>query len=166
MISSGTPPRAVRRLTSFTCSSALPALPSVLTASAMVLAPFGFKMPGGITNVRCGPMWAMNCPRFQPLTKISARFSRSERENRALIFVNGWNMGQFIAHIGPQRTFVIPPGILNPNGANTIALAVTTDGKAGNALEPVKLVNLRTARGGVPLEIMPGSVPASASLPR
>jgi beta-galactosidase GanA len=80
---------------------------------------------------------------------------RSDRENRALIFVNGWNMGQFIAHIGPQRTFVIPPGILNPNGENTIALAVTTDGKPENALEPVQLVNLRTSRGGVPLEIMP-----------
>ena len=82
---------------------------------------------------------------------------RSERENRALIFVNGWNMGQFIAHIGPQRTFVIPPGILNPNGENTIALAVTTDGKAENALEPVTLVNMRTARGGVPLEMMEGA---------
>lgn len=79
---------------------------------------------------------------------------RSDRENRALIFVNGWNMGQFAAHIGPQRTFVIPPGILNPNGQNTIALAVTTDGKPENALEPVRLVNLRTARGGVPLEIV------------
>jgi beta-galactosidase GanA len=79
---------------------------------------------------------------------------RSDRENRALIFVNGWNMGQFIAHIGPQRTFIIPPGILNPNGENTLALAVTTDGKPENALEPIKLVNLRTARGGVPLEIM------------
>jgi hypothetical protein len=87
---------------------------------------------------------------------------RSDRENRALIFVNGWNMGQFAAHIGPQRTFVIPPGILNPNGANTIALAVTTDGKRENALEPVKLVNLRTVRGGVPLEMMPGAS-ASAS---
>jgi hypothetical protein len=82
---------------------------------------------------------------------------RSERSNRALIFVNGWNMGQFIAHIGPQRTFIIPPGILNPNGQNTIALAVTTDGKAENALEPVRLLNLRTARGGVPLEIMPAT---------
>ncbi len=79
---------------------------------------------------------------------------RSDRENRALIFVNGWNMGQFIAHIGPQRTFVIPPGILNPNGRNTIALAVTTDGRKENALEPVALVNLRTVRGGVPLEIV------------
>jgi beta-galactosidase GanA len=79
---------------------------------------------------------------------------RSERENRALIFVNGWNMGQFIAHVGPQRSFVIPPGILNPNGENTVALAVTTDGRKENALEPVKLVELRSVRGGVELEIM------------
>ena len=74
---------------------------------------------------------------------------RSARENRALIFVNGWNMGQFVAHIGPQRVFVIPPGILDPEGENTIALAVTTDGGPENALEPVKLVTLRVARGGV-----------------
>ncbi|WP_229510807.1 MULTISPECIES: beta-galactosidase [unclassified Massilia] len=87
---------------------------------------------------------------------------RSDRENRVLIFVNGWNMGQFIAHIGPQRTFVIPPGILNPNGENTIALAVTTDGKAANALEPVALVTLRAARGGVPLEMMEASASAQA----
>ena len=79
---------------------------------------------------------------------------RSDRDNRVLIFVNGWNMGQFAANIGPQRVFVIPPGILNPHGDNTIALAVTTDGKPENALEPVKLVLLRAARGGVPLEIV------------
>jgi hypothetical protein len=82
---------------------------------------------------------------------------RSDRENRALIFVNGWNMGQFIAHIGPQRTFVIPPGILDPNGENTIALAVSSDGKAENALEPVKLVTLRAVRGGVPLDQISGT---------
>lgn len=77
---------------------------------------------------------------------------RSERDNRALIFVNGWNLGQFIAHIGPQRVFVLPPGILNPNGDNTLTLAVTTDGQPGNALEAVRLVPLAVARGGVPLE--------------
>ncbi len=73
---------------------------------------------------------------------------RSDRENRALIFVNGWNMGQFIAHVGPQRVFVIPPGILDPQGENTIALAVTTDGQPDNALEPMRLVTLRAVRGG------------------
>jgi len=76
---------------------------------------------------------------------------RSETKTRVLMFVNGWNMGNFISHIGPQRTFVLPPGILNANGDNTIALAVTTDGKPENALEPVRLVTLRAVRGGVPV---------------
>ncbi|MBW8845778.1 MAG: beta-galactosidase [Burkholderiales bacterium] len=80
---------------------------------------------------------------------------RSEVENRALIFVNGWNLGQFIAHVGPQRVFVLPPGILNPNGENTLTLAVTTDGQAANALETLRLVPLAVARGGVPLEAVP-----------
>ena len=53
---------------------------------------------------------------------------RSAGSYRVLIFVNGWNMGQFIGHVGPQRTFVLPTGILNPNGRNTLALAVTSDG--------------------------------------
>jgi len=73
---------------------------------------------------------------------------RSAREGRALIFVNGWNMGQFAAHVGPQRVFPIPPGILDPHGVNTIALAVTTDGRPDNALESVRLVVLRAAHTG------------------
>ena len=78
----------------------------------------------------------------------AANRPRSGRENRALIFVNGWNLGQFIAHVGPQRVFVIPPGILDPHGDNTIALAVTTDGDPANALEPVRLEVLRAVHGG------------------
>jgi beta-galactosidase GanA len=79
---------------------------------------------------------------------------RSPGTYRVLIFVNGWNMGQFIAHVGPQRTFVLPDGILNPRGRNTLALAVTGDGRPGSALESVALTNLATVRGGVPVEIM------------
>jgi beta-galactosidase GanA len=73
---------------------------------------------------------------------------RAAREYRVLIFVNGWNLGQYIAHLGPQRSFVIPPGLLDAQGDNTIALAVTSDGGAANALEPVRLRVLRAARGG------------------
>ncbi len=79
---------------------------------------------------------------------------RSPVSYRALIFLNGWNMGQFIAHVGPQRTFVLPNGILNPNGENTLAIAVTSDGAPSNTLEPVKLVNLHTVRGGVPVRLV------------
>jgi beta-galactosidase GanA len=82
---------------------------------------------------------------------------RSAGRYRVLIFVNGWNMGQFIAHIGPQRSFVIPNGILDPRGPNTLALAVTSDGMPGSGLEKVALVDLGTVRGGVPLELVGGN---------
>ena len=72
---------------------------------------------------------------------------------RALIFVNGWNMGQYIANVGPQHTFVIPNGVLNPDGQNTLAVAVTSDGGPGNGLEKVALTNLGTVRGGVPVRM-------------
>jgi beta-galactosidase GanA len=78
---------------------------------------------------------------------------RSAGAYRVLIFVNGWNMGQFIAHVGPQRVFPVPEGILNHRGRNTIALAVTSDGAAGNGLEAVRLVNMRTVRGGLPVKM-------------
>lgn len=74
---------------------------------------------------------------------------------RVLIFVNGWQMGQFIAHVGPQRVFPVPEGILNHRGRNSIALAVTSDGAPGNALEEVKLVVLRNVRGGLPVSMVP-----------
>jgi beta-galactosidase GanA len=73
---------------------------------------------------------------------------------RVLIFVNGWNMGQYIANVGPQHTFVIPNGILDPHGTNTLALAVTSNGGATDALERVALTNLGTVRGGVPLTLV------------
>ncbi|GAA5185450.1 beta-galactosidase [Rugosimonospora acidiphila] len=76
---------------------------------------------------------------------------RSGGNYRALIYVNGWNMGQYIANVGPQHTFVVPNGILDPHGNNTLAIAVTSDGGAGNGLEKVSLTNLGTVRGGVPV---------------
>jgi beta-galactosidase GanA len=80
---------------------------------------------------------------------------RSGGHYRVLIFLNGWNMGQYIADVGPQHTFVLPNGILDPHGRNTLALAVTSDGGPGNALESVRLTNLATVRGGVPVVNVP-----------
>jgi hypothetical protein len=79
---------------------------------------------------------------------------RSTRDYCVLLFVNGWNMGQFIANVGPQRVFPIPEGILSHHGTNVLALAVTSDGAPGNALEAVRLVMLRNVRGGVPVKMV------------
>ncbi len=63
---------------------------------------------------------------------------------RAQIFVNGWNMGQYINNVGPQQQFVVQPGIYNPNGSNTIAIQVITanagGGPTGGGLGSVELV--------------------------
>jgi hypothetical protein len=38
---------------------------------------------------------------------------RSSADYRALIFVNGWNMGQYIANVDPRHSFVVPNGVLD-----------------------------------------------------
>jgi beta-galactosidase GanA len=63
------------------------------------------------------------------------------RYYRATIFVNGWQLGNYVNYRGPQHSFPIPNGILNPNGRNSIAVAVwNLDGTTGG-LGKVSLTN-------------------------
>ncbi|KAF8074062.1 glycoside hydrolase family 35 protein [Lyophyllum atratum] len=43
---------------------------------------------------------------------------------RALLFVNGWNMGKRVGNLGPQAKFPVHEGILDYNGVNTVAVAL------------------------------------------
>jgi len=72
---------------------------------------------------------------------------------RAQIFLNGWNVGQYINNVGPQHTFVLPTGILDPREENTLAIAVLADGTTVGGLGRVTLANLGAAAGGV--EVFP-----------
>jgi beta-galactosidase GanA len=67
------------------------------------------------------------------------------RHYRALIFVNGWQFGRYINALGPQHLFVLPPGILNPRGTNTIAIASWSTEYSGG-LGNVRLVELGNYR--------------------
>jgi beta-galactosidase GanA len=119
-------------------------------------------------SLKPGTTWhrtrfSLDVPKGQDAT-IALAFGDTEKPRsaaryRVLIFVNGWHMGQFIAHVGPQRVFPIPEGILNHRGENRIALAVTSDGAPGNALEPVRLVTLRNVKGGLSVRMV--SAPAT-----
>jgi len=56
------------------------------------------------------------------------------RQYRALLFVNGWQVGDYVNYKGPQHSFPVPNGILNPDGTNSIAIAVwNLDGSTGRA---------------------------------
>jgi beta-galactosidase GanA len=74
------------------------------------------------------------------------------RAYRVQIFLNGWNLGQYINDVGPQHTFVLPNGILRTRGANTLALAVLSDGTTPSGPGTVRLALLGAAAGGVPVE--------------
>ncbi|MET9729575.1 beta-galactosidase [Streptomyces sp. NPDC006458] len=73
---------------------------------------------------------------------------------RAQIFLNGWNMGQYINDVGPQHTFVLPGGILRTRGTNTLALAVLSDGTTASGPGEVRLTLLGAAAGGVPVDLV------------
>ncbi|MGW5210261.1 glycoside hydrolase family 35 protein [Streptomyces sp. NPDC004051] len=75
-----------------------------------------------------------------------------ERAYRVQIFLNGWNMGQYVNDVGPQHTFVLPNGILRTRGPNTLALAVLSDGTTPAGPGEVRLTLLGAVRGGVPVE--------------
>jgi beta-galactosidase GanA len=71
---------------------------------------------------------------------IGLRFTDDPgRHYRVLIFVNGWNLGQYVNDVGPQHVFVLPEGILRHRGENTIALAVWSDDAASGGLGQVSL---------------------------
>jgi beta-galactosidase GanA len=84
---------------------------------------------------------ALDLPKGQDIP-IGIRISDDpSRHYRALIFVNGWQVGRYLNDVGPQRSFPVPTGILRPNGTNTIAIAVwSLDGSTGGlgqvSLEP------------------------------
>lgn len=69
------------------------------------------------------------------------------KQYRALIFLNGWNVGQYVNDVGPQTTFVLPDGILSTKGENVLALAVT--GADACDLGALTLTTLGTVAGGV-----------------
>jgi beta-galactosidase GanA len=90
--------------------------------------------------------FALDLPKQQDvqlgLVIRDATKSKADRRTRVLIFVNGWHAGNYVSHVGPQNTFVIPRALLNANGENTVALALTTDGRPENAVDRVELVQL------------------------
>ncbi|MER6524702.1 beta-galactosidase [Streptomyces sp. NPDC001508] len=73
------------------------------------------------------------------------------RAYRAQVFLNGWNLGQYINDVGPQHTFVLPNGILNTRGTNTLALAVLSDGTTESGPGEARLTLLGSASGGAPV---------------
>lgn len=59
---------------------------------------------------------------------------------RVMIWVNGYQYGKYVPHIGPQTRFPVPPGVINNRGLNTVALSLWAMTDAGAKLDTVKLI--------------------------
>jgi beta-galactosidase len=63
----------------------------------------------------------------------------ASRDYRALIYVNGWMVGQYINDLGPQHSFPVQPGMLRTDGRNTLAIAVWNEDTTTGGLGKVTL---------------------------
>ena len=59
---------------------------------------------------------------------------------RVQLWINGYQYGKYVPHIGPQTRLPEPPGILNTRGNNTLALSLWAMTAAGARLDKVALV--------------------------
>jgi beta-galactosidase GanA len=108
--------------------------------------------------VRTGVTWyrtqfRLDLPHGQD-TALALHFGGAAAQGyRVFAYLNGWNLGQYSADVGPQRDFVLPAGLLREQGSNTLALAVlaTRDATA----PPAGLVVMGAQRGGDPVHDVP-----------
>lgn len=64
------------------------------------------------------------------------------------IYMNGYQYGKFIPQIGPQTRFPFPPGVINNNGENTLALNLWAQTDAGARLTNATLFAYGTYQTG------------------
>jgi hypothetical protein len=106
------------------------------------------RTPGRLTP---GVSWyrtefELDLPRGHDVS-LGLRFEdTTARGYRVLVFVNGWNMGQYLNDVGPQRDFVLPAGVLRDH--NTLTFAVIATEAAQGDPGKVSLVTLGNHRTG------------------
>ncbi|MFF4935379.1 beta-galactosidase [Streptomyces griseofuscus] len=89
------------------------------------------------TDTTPGVSWystdvALHLPKKQDTSLGLTIADDPSRKYRAEVYVNGWDMGNYVNYLGPQHSFPIPNGVLNPHGQNRIAIAVwNLDGSTG-----------------------------------
>jgi beta-galactosidase len=60
---------------------------------------------------------------------------------RAMFWINGYQYGKFVPHIGPQTRFPVPPGVINNRGENTLAVSIWAMTDAGAKLNGINLIS-------------------------
>ncbi|KIW38411.1 uncharacterized protein PV06_09377 [Exophiala oligosperma] len=70
-----------------------------------------------------------------PLSFTFGNSTLPPAEYRVLMYVNGFQYGKYVNHIGPQTSFPVPQGVLNYQGTNWLALTLWAHQSTGAKLE-------------------------------
>ncbi|EIN05080.1 hypothetical protein PUNSTDRAFT_146007 [Punctularia strigosozonata HHB-11173 SS5] len=81
---------------------------------------------------------------------ISITNSTRTSHFRAQLYVNGYQFGKYVNHIGPQSVFPVPEGILNYHGENTLAVSLWAQDASGAKLESIDLQVLAKLDSSMP----------------
>ncbi|GAA0459274.1 beta-galactosidase [Paractinoplanes deccanensis] len=116
--------------------------------------PAGSTVPAGVTWLRTA--FRLDLPHGQD-TSVALRFPGTPPAGyRAIVYLNGWQLGQYGAAIGPQTDFVLPAGLLRQDGRNTLAIAVIAT--TPSTVTTPSLTVVGRHRGGVPVRDVPAAV--------
>ncbi|KAK9416193.1 putative Family 35 glycosyl hydrolase [Seiridium unicorne] len=58
---------------------------------------------------------------------------------RVMLWVNGYQYGKYVPHLGPQTRFPVPPGVVNNKGKNRLAVSLWAQTDDGAKLDDVAL---------------------------
>ncbi|KZW02751.1 hypothetical protein EXIGLDRAFT_813087 [Exidia glandulosa HHB12029] len=74
---------------------------------------------------------------------------------RVQLYVNGWQMGKYVANLGPQTVFPVHEGILDYHGKNTVAVSLWAVGNSTTdfAISDLQLKVDAVLRGGVIVQV-------------
>ncbi|KAI1167821.1 glycoside hydrolase family 35 protein [Nemania serpens] len=84
-----------------------------------------------------------------PLSFVFANSTRSAANYRVQLFVNGWQFGEYINNLGPQKSFPVPEGVLNYSGKNYLGLTLWAQDVAGAKLDGLGLVASAVIQSGM-----------------
>ncbi|GIC84200.1 glycoside hydrolase family 35 protein [Aspergillus udagawae] len=84
-----------------------------------------------------------------PLSFVFSDNSATTKPYRVLLYVNGYQFGKFIPHIGPQTEFHVPQGILNYQDENWVALTLWAQESDGARLGGFHLTNSTPVRSAL-----------------
>lgn len=94
-----------------------------------------------------------------PMSFVFTNTTTAATKNyRVQLFVNGYQFGKYVNHIGPQTVYPVPEGVLNHHGTNYLALTLWAQGRQGAKLSGLALKAdglVQSGYGSVPISPMP-----------